>query len=57
MNASAIVLCRYAVFPMKAPAFPTTAIWGLPTTAVPTKNGITTVWRFPSQLSPGANFS
>ncbi len=37
--------CQYAGFPYNGVAVPDHGeIWGLPTTAVPAKNGITTVW-------------
>jgi hypothetical protein len=41
----ALAPCRYSGFPYDGTAIPDHGeIWGLPTTAVPTKNGITTVW-------------
>jgi hypothetical protein len=41
----ALAPCRYAGFPYEGTSVPDHGeIWGLPTTAVPTKNGITTVW-------------
>ncbi len=41
----AVAPCRYPAFPYEGTAIPDHGeLWGLPTTAVPTKNGITTVW-------------